>query len=502
MASETKQVGVRKKKEENDKQFDTYQLKRTCVKEIDYSHIGDKLCGYSREQLREFIRVPYRYSKKLISIMQYMYFYSGYFKKVIQYYVNLVKPDCWTVDTEFLTGDIGDIDKNKLKSDYYNYIREVGAFDLDTTLPKIIFSVFLYDAYFGYVYDTDEGKILFPFAPEDCIIVGYVNGVPRFGVKKLLSKDKRLKIYPTEIMSILLNPESASTINGYVDMPIDKTICIKYNDGFDFLHPPFSFIIKEILDLEDFKDIEKAKAENDIYKMLSLEIPVDQNGRPTMAEPDIANFYAMVADIVAPSIGVFPTPFKVTPIEFSRNTANNIDNVQNAINEMYSELGISRSLLSGASSGSELKTSIEVDASEVYRVLKQVARAINFHCRMRLPINDKYRFTFRFLDITAFNQNDKVDELLKMAQASCPVKTELMAAMGKSPLKMFGNAFMENNVFELANNWEPMQTSYTQSADSGEDSEDNGRPAMDENEISDITQNTHDNEGNDKDNRG
>lgn len=43
-----------------------------------------------------------------------------------------------------------------------------------------------------------------------------------------------------------------------------------------------------------------------------------------------------------------------------------------------------------------------------------------------------------------------------------------------------------------------MKTAYTQSADSENEG---GRPAMDEDEISSITQNTHDNEGNDPDNR-
>lgn len=491
------------KKEEPVRQFDIYQLKRLCEREVAYSpHIGDELCGYTREELRNFVAKPYRYSSRLISVMRFMYFYSGYFKKIIQYYVNLVKSDCWTVDTEFLTDSAANIDKKKLKKDYYAFVKEVGSFDLANALPKILFGVFLYDAYFGYVCDTDEGKVLFSFQPEDCVITGYTNGIPRFGVRKMNARDSRRKIYPQEIADILSDETNLPIVRGYMEMPIAKTICIKYNDGFDFLYPPFSFIIKEILDLEDFKDIEKAKAENEIYKMLSLKIPTDQNGRPTMSEPDIVAFTEMVSDIVARTIGVFSTPFDVEPIEFSRNTTNNINNVQNAIDEMYSELGVSRAMLSGAAHSAELKTSIEVDASEVYRILKQVARAVNFHCRMRLPVNDKYRFTFRFLDITAFNQNDKVDDLLKMAQASCPVKTELMAAAGKSPLKMFGNAFMENEVFELSDSWEPMQTSYTQSADSGENSEDNGRPAMDENEISDITQNTHDNESNDADNRG
>ena len=85
-----------------------------------------------------------------------------------------------------------------------------------------------------------------------------------------------------------------------------------------------------------------------------------------------------------------------------------------------------------------------------------------------------------------------------MAQASCPVKTELMAAAGCNPLKMLGNAFVENDIFGLADDWTPMKTSYTQPADSGDEG---GRPTMDESEISTITQNTHDNDGNDPDNR-
>ena len=281
-------------------------------------------------------------------------------------------------------------------------------------------------------------------------------------------------------------------------MPFEKTICIKYNDGFDYLYPPFAFIIREILDIEDFKDIEKTKAENEVYKFLAMKIPTDANGVPTMSEPDVTPYYELALSVLARSIGAIPTPFEVKPIEFSTNTTNNINNVKNAIDEMYSELGVSQSLLSGASSGSELKTSIEVDASEVYRILKQVAKAVNFHCRLKLTNSNDYRFTLRYLNVTAFNQNDKLDELLKMAQASCPVKSELMAVIGCNPLKMLGNAYMENEVFDLADSWEPMKTAYTQSA---EDSENNGRPAMDENAISDITQNTHDNEGNDPDNR-
>lgn len=487
-------------KNEKAMKFDFYQLKKLCKSELITNGICNaKICGYTKEDLRCFVERPWCHTHKLISIMRFMYFSSGYFRKIIQYYVNLAISSCWTVDTEYLIPNTSGIGKEKIKKDYFKYVKEVGSYDLENLLPKILFDVFLYDAYFGFEIDTDDGKVLYAFDPEDCIITGYNNGMPCFAVKRITPKSK---IYPKEIQAIIDKAVIAGNIrSGYVQMPYEKTFCIKYNDGFDFLYPPFAFIIKEILDLEDFKEIEKAKAENEVYKLLTLKIPTDQNGLPTMNSDQVAPFYQLAMEVVSKAVGILPVPFDVEPIEFTPKTSDNINNVKNAIDEMYSEIGISQSLLAGASSGSELKTSIEVDASEVYRVLKQISKAVNFHCRIRLTNSPKYKFTFRYLNVTPFNQEEKLDRLLKLAQASCPVKSELMATQGMNPLKMLGNAFMENDVFNLTENWVPMRTSYTQSGDLGENSENNGRPAMDENEISEITQNTHDNEGNDADNR-
>lgn len=480
--------------------FDFYQLKKLCKSELISNGIcNSHICGYTKESLRCFIENPRLHTDQLVSIMKFMYFRSGYFRKIIQYYINLVISDCWTVDTEYLVPNTSSISKDKIKKDYIKYLKEIGLYDLPNILPKILFYVFLYDAYFGFEIDTDDGKVLYAFAPEDCLITGYNNGMPCFAVRKSSAKSK---VYPKEIRDIFdTSKPIKGIVGGYVQMPFEKTFCIKYNDGFDFLYPPFTFIIKEILDLDDFKEIEKAKAENEVYKLIAMKIPTDQNGMPTMNSEQVAPFYQLAMEVVSKAIGILPVPFDVEPIEFTTRTSDNINNVKNATDEMYSEIGISQALLSGASSGSELKTSIEVDASEVYRILKQISRAMNFHCRLNLDVSPKYKFSFRYLNITAFNQGDKVDRLLKLAQASCPVKSELMATMGMNPLKMLGNAFMENDIFALAENWIPMQTSYTQSSNDGSNSENNGRPAMDESEISEITQNTRNNEGNDKDNR-
>lgn len=486
---------------ESEKGFDFFRLKELCKNEV--LRIGElhnhTICGYTRKTLRNMVEKPWNHTNKLIAVMRFLYSSSGYFRKIIQYYVNLDKINCWNIDTEILIPNTSKLGKTKVKRDFLEYSKEVDSYNLKSELPKILFNVFMYDAYFAYIVETSDGKVLFPFLPEECVITGYVNGMPSFAVKRTVSKNMRERIYPDEVKRIFDEAEETGEYKkGYVQMPYEKTICIKYNDDFNYLYPPFAFIIKEILDVDDYKDIAKTKAKNEVYKFLAMKIPTDSNGVPTMSEPDVTPYYELALSVLAESIGAIPTPFDVEPIEFSTNTTNNINNVKNAIDEMYSEVGVSQMLMSGATTASALKISVEIDASEVFRILKQVAKVVNFHCRLKLNNSSNYRFSLRFLDITAFNQKDTIDELFKMAQASCPVKSELLAAMGYNPLKMIGSAFMENEIFDLADNWIPMKTAYTQSAGS---SENNGRPKKEDDEISGITQNTRDNDGNDRDNR-
>ncbi len=479
--------------------FDFQALKRLCKKEVSGLEFNGRICGYTKKNLKKFLDSPQHHSSELLTVIRFMYTHSGYFKKIIQYYINLAIAECWTVDTEFFCRNTKESGKKRIEQEYFKFVKEVSSYNIPSIVPEILFEVFLCDAYFGFEIDTYEGRTLFNFLPEDCIITSYVNGIPCFAVKKPIGS--RARLYPEEITAIFANTANDYAYDpSYSQIPVEKSFCVKYNKSFAHLFPPFAFILKEILDLEDFKNIEKAKAKNEIYKLIAMKIPTDDRGVATMSEPDVVPFYRLAMETVAETIGILPTPFETKPIEFSSNTTNNINNVQNAIDEMYSELGVSTTLFSKASTAAEVKISIEADASEVYRILKQIARNINYHCYLRLPRNEKYRFSMRFLNVTVFNQENKVDKLLKMAQASCPVKMELMAAMGYNPAKMFGGEYMENDVFDLAAKWIPMQTSYTQSG-SVESSENNGRPEMADDEITSIGQTTRDNEGNDPDNR-
>lgn len=489
-----------------------FALKQLCITELANKRYINRrtICGYDRKKIRCMLERPYYYAPEMINIIRFMYLHSGYFRKIIQYFVNLPKADCWTIDTEMKSHRFMDVDKDKIKTAYFKYINEVNSYNLNNELAKINTNVFLYDVCCAYVVDTDEGKCLYYFDPLDCAITGKVNGVLTYGIKK--PDETKLATYPAEIQAYIqsyiaqrdgkldIYPDIYPWIpdKNVIPIPYEKSFCVKYHDNFDFICPPFFFILEEILDIDDFKDLEKTKAENDVYKIVALEIPTTDAGQIAIGDDLVTPFADLARESVSETIAIMPTPFKATPIEFTTATTNNINNTQNAIEEFYSELGISHITFSAATNAAVLKINIEVNAGECYRILKQVSRQINFLCRNRLPLNKDYEFKFRYLDITAHNQQDKIDELLKLAQASIPVKGELLAASGDNPAKMFGNSFMENDVLELGKDWTTLQTSYTQS---GSGSDDVGRPEMSDDEITDVTQTGRDNGSNDSSNR-
>ena len=496
-----------------------FALKNLCISELATKRIIGKrdICGYSREKIRCFLKNPHLYSSEMIRIINYMYLHSGYFRKIIQYFVNLPKADCWTIDTEIKSQKVLEINnkgKDKIKSAYFKYINEVNSYGLNTELAKINTNVFLYDICCAYIVDTDEGKSLFYFDPLDCVITGRVNGVLTFGIRK--PDNYKFSTYPLEVQQYIQewlkqNGQESVDVNGIypnvlpyiypnilkesiIPIPYEKSFCIKYHDTFDYIYPPFFFIIEEILDIEDFKDLEKTKVANEIYKLIAFKIPTTDEGQVAIGDKIVTPFAELARDTVSETIGILPTPFDPTPIEFTTAATNNINNVQNAIDEFYSELGVSRTTFSGATNGAVLKITIEVNAGECYRILKQISRQLNFLCRLKLPLNLGYEFKFRYLDVTAHNQNDKIDELLKLAQASIPVKGELLAVSGNNPAKMYGNSFMENEILRLGENWQPLKSSYTMSG-----SDEAGRPTQ--GDVTDVTQIGRDNDSNDPDNR-
>ena len=186
----------------------------------------------------------------------------------------------------------------------------------------------------------------------------------------------------------------------------------------------------------------------------------------------------------------------------SKSTSNDDANhVETAVENYYTEAGISKALISSASSGSELKSSIKVDSSDIYRIYRQIEAWVDLQMKLRGHIYSSYQFEYSILPMTIYDTTDFIDKELKLAQVSVPNKSRLLAADGINPAKLLGNSLLENNILgDVFDSWRPLSTSFTQSG-SSDVTDKGGRPEKNEDDLTDSGIQTREDDENNKANR-
>ena len=440
---------------------------------------------------------PERYPNHIIRLSRYMYLKSGYYKRLIDYFANSAILN-WTIDTEIKQDKMFTTNPKTFRKNYINYTAQVNKFKLDNRVTDIFKRLFIDDACFGFVTENDIDASIFLLEPDFCKIEKLTNGsIYQFSVNRSLIDANVFKTLPEELQ-ILIERSKEVSLDNRVMIPYENSFCIKYNDDFTYLYPCFFSLISELLNIDDIKDLVKAKSEADAYKLIYFKIPVDDEGHITMGDELIYPFVEMAKSILPDRFGVVPSPMDLQLIESKSTISDDKNKVEQAVENYYGEAGVSKALISSASSGSELKLSMKVDSSDIYRIYRQLESWMDLQMKLRGHIHDDYQFVYRILPVTIFDVDDYIEKKLKLAQASLPVKGELLAATGVNTAKMLGNSFTEQMFKEdIYDKWEVLKTSYTTANDGSE----GGRPMNDDTDLAPSTDTQRGNDSNNTDNR-
>lgn len=475
--------------------FDYYALKRLLLTELAFDGLitENHFCGYSKKTIREMSEKPWRYTKNLVQLSEYMYLKSGYYKRLVNYFATMGKY-CWTVDVEARNAKFNSVKENELQNKLFQFISYINELKLEHELSKILMRIFLHDACFGYLVETEFDRYIYYFPPEYCEIKTNIHGMYGYAIRTGSFSGRKLALLPPELQELVISAKNANL--SYTIIPIEKSICIKYHEHFHYLYPPLFSLISNILDIDDYKDLAKAKTEQEAYRLIWMKIPTTDEGNLAMGDNVIVPFTNMAKEIVPKTIGVVPSPMEVQAIQFKSDQSER-DKVEDATTQLYAEAGVSQSLMAGTSSGSELDTSIKVDSGDIFRIYRQIERLVNFQAKLnRKSLFPSYLISFSMLDITVFNEDKAIEREFKLAQASVPNKMRLLAAAGINPAKMLGNMFVENNLLQLSESWTVLKTSATQST-----SEQAGRPTTNDSTIAKTTEVGRENGSNDPRNR-
>lgn len=479
--------------------FNFASLKRLALSELSYKGAFkyNRICGFTRRQIINMVQSPERYGSQIIRLSQYMMLKSGYYKRLIEYFVNMGVIN-WTIDTEIKDISFYSVAEKTLKSNYIKYTAQCNKFKIDNRITDILRKLFVEDACFGFVTDNDVDMSIFFIDPKYCEIKKLVNGnVFQYAVNRSLLTDDYFSTLPSELQALLEQSREVS-LNNMVMIPYENSLCLKYNPDFTYIYPPFFNLIADILLIDDYKDLAKAKTESDAYKLVYFKIPTNDDGQMSMGDEIVVPFVEMAKGIVPETWGVVPSPMELQLIESKSTVSDDTNKTQEAVENYYGEAGVSKALISSASSGSELKLSMKVDSSDLYRIYRQIEAWMSLQMKLRGFIYKSYDFVYKILPTTIFDVDSYLDRQLKLSQSSAPNKGELMAANGINTAKMLGNTFMENSILsDVFESWKPLQSSYTQSSSSSE----GGRPTMDETEISKTTDTQRQNDSNSTENR-
>lgn len=436
---------------------------------------------YDRSKVIEMLDNPQRYESDIRELSNFLYIISGHYRRLVDYFATILLFNYTIIPSKIPTDEI---DAEKYKQEYIEVVNTVDKWTLDQEIPDAMKIAIREGAFYGICYETEDSFYIKPVNPKYAKISSIEDGCAVFALDlDFFSKNKDLlPMYGKEFESAYrkYKPEGGSTNKENRWYEPKNQLVIESDPTDHYYHLPFwTSLLLEVFNIDDYKMLEKAKAENDNYKALGLQIPTDEDGVPTMEFSLSEQYYNHIVDnIDNDGIGVFLSPFKVDSYSFANSKNADVNNVSEAEKELFSSAGVTGGLfLSNITSSSAILLSVKPDEQIAYHLLLQAQRSFNLKIK---KMNLTYQFKIRFIDQSIFNNTEYVDRFSKASQYSLPTKQLYAASIGLSPSDMLGMSYLEENILGLGkDSWNvPVVSSAVQSGTVEDD--DGGRPTAEE----------------------
>jgi hypothetical protein len=462
--------------------------------------IETRLRTYTDTDLERILADPVRYYSEIADLCNYCYTVYGFFRELIQYYV---EPTLyrWTVNTKATSFNFKKTKADRIERDFIEYISKIGRLNFGRELRRVLLMAHLNDAVCAYWLEDNNSSTLWYVPNSWCVIKGKANGnwIYKIDSRRVGQRDLDSNI-PKEIVSLINRYKGKSGDAALVDVPLDKSFCIKYADYTDQILPPFTYVIELVVNLKKIKALGLLRSEQDVINLIEMLIPINDKDDDHLlfTDPIISQFAMGVNDLLGNDTTVLPTPMKLSVLPTSKTTATENNNVAKGITAFGEETGMPS--FGGANSLSEMTRAIENASSKVFSLLDQISSVINLKMKAEGYWGyNGYDFAFEILHMNEFNKWETQENLLKQAQFGAISKFEIEAARGRSPDMVLGQNYIENVLYR--DMWASLispSSSHTQAASGATGSA--GRPTVPDDNLSPAGEQSREG-GNDSANR-
>ena len=283
------------------------------------------------------------------------------------------------------------------------------------------------------------------------------------------------------------------------ELPVENTFCLKINvDNLDYPIPPLSGLFDSIINLVDLQAIQDLKDSLEAYKLIYAKIDTISGSKDVddfEIDLDLANaFYQKLQAALPENVALAMSPMKLDSIDFHSNNANDVNIISKAYENIVNANGGIVLNQNKISNGTSFKAALLFDSMDAMAPVEQINAWVNLWILNHLG---ETGMIVEYSNISPYFIDDRVDQLLKVAQYSVPCKLELASLINANPVKERGMSYLEKALGLGTQSWNnPLVSSNTQSGN-GNDDGSGGRPKS-EDPLSDEGEATRDGEKNDK----
>ena len=439
---------------------------------------------YTRDDIVKFVANPYKYSNDIRNAITYIYGASSHFARIIQYFTGLTYLRYIVSPYKV---DLSKVNQKTLKNNFHKIINLLQSANLETELRKIIKYCFKYDTFYGTIWQTADSLSIQQLPDEYCAITEMEGNVfnVTFNFSYFDRYPDKLAYYPEEFrIKYNMYKEDKKKRYKWIVLDPPRSFAVKFNDDIiDYALPPFAGLLREIYDLEDFKNLKLTKTELDNYALLVMKLLMDDEGRWLIDEKKAEAFFSNLSSVLPEQVGAVLSPMPVDKLDFDKAAASDdSDTVAQAEENVFTAAGVSSLIFNNAkASANALLISIKADQMLTFGLVKSIENVLNRYIQW-LPYGKNLKI--EFLDISTYNEKEAADMYLKGCQYGAPMISRYCAALGIDQGEMESMNYLENELFDFPTKFKPLINSAQVSQNDGTGNP-VGRPRKDNTELTD-----------------
>jgi len=440
---------------------------------------------YNKETILSWLQNPQRNETNLRRASVFMYLTSMHYQRLIAYYAGIPLWQYVISPFQFIPENI----KDSFEKQFYKTAHLLELMTMPETMRMILIVVLREGIFYGARWKDKNSYFVQRIPPEYCRVTSISDGTFLYSVDMSKIPEEKLKFYPPEFEDMYL--QYLETGDDYQEVPSEISVCVKADPStMEYSLPPFAAILPKLFKIAEAEDLAERDRENNNYKMIGAQSPVDSEGRPLLEFDEFLKYYSHLANAVGDRVGLAVTPFKLHSFNFDKSgNLHETKEILEATSNYWMAAGTS-GLLHGITNATAgvTKLAIKNDESYVTGVVKQVERLVNRY--LKAEMGGTTSFKINLLPTTIFNIEEWIDRY-KSAASFGIGKSYYMAAVGISQYDILGLGLIEKTILNLEETLTPLKSSYTTSSESGA-----GRPESDEEDLSGEGESTRANDAN------